>query len=287
MSFSRTTRRIVLPALLAVALAAALLAIVPGRATPARASAGAAADGGHSAKPVIVLEHGAWADASSWNNVISQLQLLGFTVYAPPNLLRGLPQDSDYLHQFLTQNPALQGHPVVLVAHSYGGAVITSAAVGDPEIRALVYVDAFIPDEGDTAADLISGSCVAGNPPDLFNIVPIPGAPGDVDLYLKPSLVPGCFANGLPASQAAVIAATQRPLAASALAATFGPPAWKTIPSWAVIGTADRVIPPANQTFMAKRAGAHITEVNAGHLSLISKPSVVTRVILAAVQATG
>jgi pimeloyl-ACP methyl ester carboxylesterase len=166
---------------------------------------------------VIVLEHGAWADASSWSSVISQLQLLGFTVYAPPNPLRGLPQDADYLHQFLTQNPALQGQPVILVAHSYGGAVITSAAVGDPEVRALVYVDAFIPDEGDTVASLLSGSCLAGNPADLFNIVPIPGAPGDLDLYLKPSLVPGCFANGLPASQAAVIAATQRPLAASAL----------------------------------------------------------------------
>ena len=238
-------------------------------------------------QPVIVLVHGAWADASSWSRVISRLERRGFTVYAPPNLLRGLPEDSDYLHQFLTQNPALQGQPVILVAHSYGGAVATGAAVGDPNIKALVYVDAFIPDQGDTVASLISGSCVAGNPADLFNIVPIPGAPGDVDLYLKPSLVPGCFANGLPASQAAVIAATQRPLAASALAATFGPPAWKTIPSWAVIGTADHVIPVASQTFMAQRAGAHITVVNAGHLSLLSKPSVVTRVILEAVQATG
>ena len=288
MSLSRTARRISLPALLAVLLAAALLAVGPGRATPAGASAGAAAPGGgHSAKPVIVLVHGAWADASGWSSVISRLQRRGFTVYAPPNPLRGLPQDADYLHQFLTQNPALQGQPVILVAHSYGGAVITGAAVGDPEVRALVYVDAFIPDEGDTVATLLSGSCLVGNLADLFNIVPIPGAPGDVDLYLKPSLVPGCFANGLPASQAAVIAATQRPLAASALAATFGSPAWKTIPSWAVIGTGDRVIPPAELTFMAQRAGAHITDVNAGHLSLISKAQVVTRVILEAVQATG
>ena len=288
MSLSRTARRISLPALLAVVLAAVLLAIAPGRATPAGASAGAvAAGGGHPAKPVIVLEHGAWADASSWNSVISQLQLRGFTVYAPPNPLRGLPQDAGYLHQFLTQNPALQGQPVILVAHSYGGAVITGAAVGDPNIKALVYVDAFIPDEGDTVASLISGSCVAGNPADLFSTVPIPGAPGDLDLYLKPSLVPGCFANGLPASQAAVIAATQRPLAASASTEPSGPPAWKTIPSWAVIGTADHVIPVASQTFMAQRAGAHITVVKAGHLSLISKPSVVTRVILEAVQATG
>ncbi len=287
MSLSRTARRISLPALLAVVLAAALLAIAPGR-TPAGASVRAAAGGGYSAKPVIVLEHGAWADASSWTSVISQLQLLGFTVYAPPNPLRGLPQDSAYLHDFLTQNPALAGQPVVLVAHSYGGAVITNAAAGDPEVKALVYVDAFIPDEGDTIAALAGakpGSCL-GDPANDFNPVPYPGGPaGDVDLYIKPDLVPGCFATGLPASQAAVIAATQRPLTASAFAEPSGPPAWKTIPSWAVIGTADRVIPPAELTFMAKRAGARITDVSAGHLSLISEPSAVTRVILQAVHA--
>jgi pimeloyl-ACP methyl ester carboxylesterase len=294
MSLSRAARRISLPALLAAGLSAALLATGPGRATPAGAStsaAAAAAGGGGSAKPLIVLEHGAWADASSWSSVISQLQRSGFTVYAPPNPLRGLPQDSAYLHQFLTQDPALQGHPVVLVGHSYGGAVITNAAVGDPEVRALVYVDAFIPDEGDTIGKLAMeqpGSCLGGNPADVFNLVPYPGAPsGDVDLYIKPNLVPGCFASGLPASQAAVIAATQRPLAASAFTEPSGPPAWKTIPSWAVIGTGDRVIPPAELTFMAKRAGARITDVSAGHLSLVSEPSVVTRVIRAAVQATG
>jgi pimeloyl-ACP methyl ester carboxylesterase len=292
MSLNRTARRISLPALLAVVLAAALLAIVPGRATPAGASAGAAAAGsGHAAKPVIVLEHGAWADASGWSSVISRLQRRGFTVYAPPNPLRGLPQDSAYLHQFLTQNAALAGQRVVLVGHSYGGAVITNAAVGDPEVKALVYVDAFIPDQGDTVGGLLGakpGSCIGGPPADVFNLVPYPGGPpGDVDLYIKPDLVPGCFASGLPASQAAVIAATQRPLAASAATEPSGPPAWKTIPSWAVIGTADRVIPPAELTFMAQRAGARITDVKAGHLSLISKPQVVTRVILQAVQATG
>jgi pimeloyl-ACP methyl ester carboxylesterase len=290
MSLSRMARRISLPALLAVVLAAALLAIAPGRATPAGASVGAATAGaGHSAKPVIVLEHGAWADASSWSSVISQLQRRGFTMYAPPNPLRGLPQDSAYLHQFLTQNAALQGQPVVLVGHSYGGAVITNAAVGAPGVKALVYVDAFIPDQGDTIGGLARakpGSCLSAA--DVFNPVPYPGGPpGDVDLYIKPNLVPGCFATGLPASQAAVIAATQRPLTASAFTEPSGPPAWKTIPSWAVIGTADQVIPPAELTFMAQRAGARVTDVNAGHLSLISEPSVVTRVILKAVQATG
>ncbi len=239
-------------------------------------------------QPVIVLVHGAWADASSWTSVISELQRRGFTMYAPPNPLRGLPQDSAYLHQFLTQNAALQGQPVVLVGHSYGGAVVTNAAVGAPGVRALVYVDAFIPEEGDTIGGLASakpGSCL-GN--EAFNPVPYPGAAsGDVDLYIKPDLVPGCFATGLPASQAAVIAATQRPLTASAFTEPSGPPAWKTIPSWAVIGTGDQVIPPAELTFMAKRAGAHITDVNAGHLSLVSEPSVVIGVILQAVQATG
>ena len=160
MSLSRTGRRISLPALLAVVVAAALLAVGPGRATPAGASAGtAAAGGGHLAKPVIVLVHGAWADASGWSSVISRLQRRGFTVYAPPNPLRGLPQDSAYLHDFLTQNAALQGQPIVLVAHSYGGAVITNAAVGDPEVKALVYVDAFIPTRA-----IPSAACSARSP---------------------------------------------------------------------------------------------------------------------------
>jgi len=176
-----------------------------------------------------------------------------------------------------------------LVAHSYGGAVITNAAVGDPEVKALVYVDAFIPDQGDTVGGLLSaqpGSCLLA--PGVFNPVPYPGGPpGDVDLYINPDQVPGCFATGVPPTQAAVIAATQRPLAASAATEPSGPPAWKTIPSWAVIGTADRVIPPAELTFMAQRAGAHITYVKAGHLSLITKAPVVTRIILQAVQATG
>jgi pimeloyl-ACP methyl ester carboxylesterase len=194
---------------------------------------------------VIVLEHGAWADASSWNSVISRLQRRGFTVYAPPNPLRGLPQDSAYLHDFLTQNAALAGQPVVLVGHSYGGAVITNAAVGDPQVKALVFVDAFIPDQGETLGGLLSsvpGSCLGGNPADTFNFVPYPNTTGDVDTYIKPSLVPGCFANGLPAKQAAVIAATQRPLAASTLGEASG--TWpEEIPSWAV--TARPAIPPA------------------------------------------
>ncbi len=279
---------------IAAVLAAAALLALPSQAALARPAGPRAGHGNGGAKPVIVLVHGAWADGSSWAGVIRRLQRDGFTVYAPPNPLRGLSgfpsSDPAYLHDFLTQNAALAGQPVILVGHSYGGAVITNAAVGDPEIKALVYVDAFIPDQGETLGGLLSsvpGSCLGGNPTDVFNLVPYPGSPpGDVDTYIKASLVPGCFASGLPARQAAVIAATQRPLAASTLSEPSGTPAWKTIPSWAVIGTADKVIPPALLQSMAQRANARITDVKAGHLSLISKAGVVTQVIINAAQAT-
>ena len=280
--------------IIAAALAVATVLALSSQAAFARPAGSRAFHWSGGNKPVIVLVHGAWADASSWNGVIRRLQGDGFTVYAPPNPLRGLSgfpsSDPAYLHDFLTQNAALAGKPIVLVGHSYGGAVITNAAVGDPEVKALVFVDAFIPAKGETLGGLLAsvpGSCLGGNPTDIFNLVPYPGGPtGDVDTYIKPSLVPGCFASGLPASQAAVIAATQRPLAASTLSEPSGTPAWKTIPSWAVIGTADKVIPPALLESMAKRAKAHITKVNAGHLSLISNPGVVTQVIIKAACAT-
>jgi pimeloyl-ACP methyl ester carboxylesterase len=288
-SWAAHRTRLLLIIFAAVLAVAGLLALTSQGAS-ARAGGSDAFHWGGGPKPVIVLEHGAWADGSSWDRVIRRLQNDGFTVYAPPNPLRGLPQDSASLHDFLTQNAALAGHPVILVGHSYGGAVITNAAVGDPEVKALVFVDAFIPGQGETLGGLLGsvpGSCLGGNPAGVFTFVPYPGGPpGDVDVYIKPALVPGCFASGLPAPAAAIIAATQRPLAASTLGEPSGPPAWKTIPSWAVIGTADKVIPPALLQSMAQRAGAHITDVNAGHLSLISRANTVTRVILQAASAT-
>ena len=275
-------RLVITAALLAVATLVPLTA----QAASAHASSSHAFRWGGGTKPTIVLVHGAWADASSWSKVILQLQEDGFTVYAPPNPLRGVTYDSTYLADFLSTIPG----PIVLVGHSYGGVVITNAATGNANVKALVYVDAFIPDQGETLQDLVSaqpGSCLGGNPANVFNFAPYPGGPaGDVDIYIKPSVVPGCFASGLLASQAAVIAATQRPLAASILQEPSGAPAWKTIPSWAVIGTADQALPPAEQTFMAKRAGAHITDVNAGHLSMIADPEAVAQVIEQAAQAT-
>ena len=266
-------------------LAVAGLLISFSQVASAHTSAGAAPGSGP--KPTIVLVHGAWADSGSWNKVTALLQADGYTVDAPPDPLQGLSYDSSSLADFLS---TISG-PIVLVGHSYGGMVITNAAVGNTNVKALVYDDAFIPAAGNTLLGLTGaepGSCLAGNPATVFNQVPYPGAPsGDADLYVKQSVFPGCFANGLPAGEAAVLAATQRPLAASVLTEPSGSPAWKSIPSWAVIGTADHVIPPAELVAMARQAHASITMVpGAPHLSMIYRPGIVAKMILEAVRAT-
>jgi pimeloyl-ACP methyl ester carboxylesterase len=266
--------------ILAVVAAAAALFVPLSQVASARTAAPAQAGG---PKPTIVLEHGAWADSGSWDAVIQRLQADGYTVYAPPNPLQGLTYDSTFLADFLH---SIKG-PIVLVGHSYGGAVITNAATGDKQVKALVYVDAFAPAKGQTIAELLGtvpGSCAA---PANLNVVPFPGAPTGVgDAYIKQNVFPSCMANGLPASEARYLAATQRPLATIALTQATGVPAWETIPSWAVVGTADHAIPPALQLDMARTAHAHITEVRAPHLSMISDPGVVANVILKAVRAT-
>jgi len=266
---------------------AAVIVAVAGLVIPlsqiASAGTAEAAAGGDGPKPSIVLVHGAWADSGSWDGVIQRLQADGYTVYAEPNPLRGLPYDAAYLADFLH---SISG-PIVLVGHSYGGAVITNAATGDPQVKALVYVDAFAPAQGQTLAQLLAaypGSCVV---PANLNVVPFPGAPSGVgDAYITQSVFPSCMANDLPATEANVLAATQRPIATIALTQPTGVPAWQTIPSWAVVGTADHAIPPALQLAMANTAHAHITKVDASHLSMISNPDTVTDVILKAVRAT-
>jgi pimeloyl-ACP methyl ester carboxylesterase len=238
-------------------------------------------------KPSIVLVHGAWADGSSWSRVIALLQDKGYTVYAPANPLRGLGSDSAYIADFLH---SIVG-PIVLVGHSYGGAVITNAAAGNPNVKALVFVDAFAPDQGETLGQLssappppgLSPSCLAGDPTLVLNFVPLTG--GDVDTYVKPSLFPSCFANDLPPSQGAVLASIQRPLALSVLPEKSGVPAWKTIPSWYLVGTIDNVIPSWAQFFMAQRAGSTIVQVRASHLAMISHPEAVTDLIQQAARA--
>jgi pimeloyl-ACP methyl ester carboxylesterase len=238
-------------------------------------------------RPTIVLVHGAWADGSSWGDVVPELQNDGYSVVVEANPLRGLASDSAYLAATLH---AISG-PIVLVGHSYGGAVITNAATGDSDVKALVYVDAFVPDQGETTLQLANqrpGSCLGGKPADVFNAIPYPGAVGgDVDLYVKPALFPDCFANGISKQEQDTLAAGQRPITLSALMAKSGVPAWKTIPSWDLVGTNDRVIPPAEQMFMARRAHAHIVQVPAPHLSMLTDPGAVTHLILDAVKAEG
>jgi pimeloyl-ACP methyl ester carboxylesterase len=221
---------------------------------------GSAATGRTTAvKPTIVLVHGAWANTASWSGVIARLQAEGYSVDAPPNPLRSLAGNAASIADFLH---TIKG-PIVLVGHSYGGAVITNSATGNPNVKALVYVDAFAPAKGESALGLDSskpGSALGAGPTKVFNFVPYPGAPkGDALLYVKPDVFEQAFANGLPAREGAVLAATQAPAAYSALTAPSGTPAWKTIPSWYVLGTIDRAIPPAIELFMAQRMHAHIT----------------------------
>src|ERR1700685_1563542 len=225
-------------------------------------------------KPTIVLVHGAWADGSSWNAVATELRGQGFTIHTPTNLLRGPKQDSDYVASFLAQRTS---GPVVLVGHSYGGFVITNVAPGSGEVKALVYVDAFAPDEGETVFQILGGSGSALDVPDptaVLDIVGYPGAPeGDAEAFLKADTVLNSFAQDLPEADRWLIIASQRPISLSANTAPTVNTAWKTIPSWAVVGTEDRVIPPATQRSMAERAGSTISEVAGSHVSVVSDPS--------------
>lgn len=232
-------------------------------------------------KPTIVLVHGAFADASSWNAVIPLLQKAGFTVYAPPNTLRGLDTDAANLATFVN---SIHG-PVILVGHSYGGAVISVVAPTEGNVKALVYVDAFAPDTGESAGSLLSS--YPPPPKDFFVPVPLAGTAG-ADLYIAPKYYGAVFASDVPPAMSAIMAVTQRPLTASALGdkapATEG---WKILPSWYVIGDADQVIPPALQLMMATRAKSHISHVPGGsHPSMIEHPQATVDAIEAAAAAT-
>ncbi|HET6987968.1 MAG TPA: alpha/beta hydrolase [Kribbella sp.] len=258
---------------------AAVLAVVMTAVSPA------AATHPNGPKPTIVLVHGAWADGSGWSKVTSRLLDDGYTVRVPPNPLRNLANDAATIRNFLA---TLSG-PIVLVGHSYGGAVITNAATGNPNIKALVYVDAFAPAQGESILPLVGADSALAvkDPATVFDFVPYPGAPaGDVDLYLKHDTFINSFASGLPRRQAENLYPVQRPLTLSAGSGLSGPPAYETIRSWYVLGTRDLIITPEAQLFMATRAHSTITRIPAGHLGLISKPGPVTKVIEQADRAT-
>ncbi|WP_433785292.1 alpha/beta fold hydrolase [Actinomycetospora sp. CA-101289] len=234
----------------------------------------------------IILVHGAWADGSSWNLVAPELRSRGLSVLTPPNLLRGVGTDAPYVTSFVSQRVS---GPVVLVGHSYGGFVITNAAAGAGDVRALVYVDAFIPDAGETVFQILGGSGSALDVPDpttVLDLAGYPGAPeGDVEAFLKADTVHGSFAQDLPEADRALIVESQRPITLSANLTPGTDAAWKSLPSWAVVGTEDRVIPPGTQRQMAERAGSTISEVVGSHVSMVSNPQVTIDAILAAVEA--
>src|SRR6478672_3065387 len=239
-------------------------------------------------KPTIVLVHGAWADASSWNAVSTELRGQGYTVFSPPNLLRGVATDAPYISSFVAQRTT---GPVVLVGHSYGGFVITNAATQGDDVKALVYVDAFVPDEGETVFQILGGSGSALDVPDpttVLDLVTYPGSPeGDLEAFLKPDTVHQSFAQDLEEADRWLIVASQRPITLSANTSPSAAAAWKSIPSWAVVGSEDLVIPPQTQQRMAERAGATITTVDGSHVSMVSHPQVTIDAITAAADTVG
>ena len=232
----------------------------------------------------VVLVHGAFADASSRNGVITRLQAKGVTVTAPANPLRGITADSAYIAEVLEQ---IEG-PIVAVGHSYGGAVITNAATDAKNVVGLVYVAAFAPDEGETL-----GAAEAASKDSVLNSALVPrqypnrGDGSETEFYIDPAQAHDAFAGDLSDREAALIAATQRPISELAFSEPSGPPAWKDRPSWAVVATGDRAAGADVTRSMAERAGARITEVDGSHVVMVSQPQAVTDVILEAVAAVG
>lgn len=238
-----------------------------------------------SGSPTVVLVHGAFADASSWNGVIERLQAKGVQAKAPANPLRGISNDSAYIAGVLEETPG----PVIAVGHSYGGAVITNAAKQAKNVVALVYVAAFATEEGEVLGDVEEGSKDS-----VLNsaLVPLhyPAANGGepaVEFAIDPAKFHDAFAADLPAEETAVMAATQRPVAESGFSEQGGAPAWKDLPSWAVVATGDKAAGTDVIRSMAERAGATITEIDGSHVIMVSQPQTVTDVILEAVAGVG
>lgn len=252
--------------------AAVLGVLAVGASAPAKAAP---------AKPTIVLVHGAFAESASWDGVVSILTRDGYPVISAANPLRSVEGDAATIAALLKTIPG----PVILVGHSYGGMVISAAAVGQPNVKGLVYVDGFQPEVGESAFDLsgkFPGSTLGAA---LAPPVPLPG--GGQDIYIQGARFHAQFAADLPADKAALMFAAQRPVTLAALQEAAKAPAWKTIPSWSIYGSLDLNIPPAALAFMAERAGSRRTVVipGASHVSMISHPREVAALIEEAAKA--
>jgi pimeloyl-ACP methyl ester carboxylesterase len=234
-------------------------------------------------EPTIVLVHGAFADASSWDGVVERLLQGGHHVVAPANPLRGVAADSAYLASYISQ---IDG-PMILVGHSYGGAVISNAATTAKNVLALVFVAAYAPEKGETL-----GGAGANSKDSVLNSALVQrlyptGKDGETapEFIVDPAKFHDAFAADVPDRQSAVMAVTQRPIAAGAFSEASGPQAWKTIPSWAVVAVGDKAAGTDVIRSMAKRAGAKTVEIKGSHVIMVSQPQAVTDVILEALQA--
>ncbi|HEY4225458.1 MAG TPA: alpha/beta hydrolase [Pseudolysinimonas sp.] len=232
--------------------------------------------------PTVVLVHGAFADAGSWAGVTAILQAARVTVLAPANPLRGVTSDSAYIASVISQ---IDG-PVLAVGHSYGGAVITNAGTAASNVVGLVYISAFAPDEGEKLGDVTATSADA-----ILSTALLPrqfptgsGSEPAVELYVDPAKFHEVFAADLPAAQSAVLGASQRPIAAAAFDDATGVPAWKTLPSWAVVGTGDKAAGADLTRAHAQRAGSQLTELDGSHLVFVAQPQPVADVILTALK---
>jgi pimeloyl-ACP methyl ester carboxylesterase len=231
-------------------------------------------------KPTIVLVHGAFADSTSWSSEIAFLQSKGYPVVAVANPLRGVASDSAYLLSVLQ---TISG-PIVLVGHSYAGFLVSEAAAADPAVKALVYVAAYIPEKGESPADLtymFPGSELQGS-----NLV-TRAEPGGTDIYINPANFASVYAGGLSGAQVAIASVVQRPITAAALgeATTVDPPA--ATPKWEIVALHDNAIPTKAEFFMASRAHANVVTVSSGHDVPAAAPQVVDSVILRAAQSAG
>jgi pimeloyl-ACP methyl ester carboxylesterase len=280
---TNVSRRQVLATGAALAGSAALMATPFG--ADAAAATAQAAKSGSKVKPTIVLVHGGYADSSCWNGTLQYLQGEGYTTICASNPLRGIPTDAPYIGSLLD---SISG-PVVLVAHSMGGTVITNAAAGKSNVNALVYIAAFVPDVGETQGELINkfpGSEV------LPVSVPVPYTKPDgstgTDLYLSKD-GQAAFAADVSTGTFRLLQATQRPFDADSFIYPTQAAAWRTIPSWGLVAGRDKAIPPAAERWMYSRANFRkVVEVRtSSHVAMISHPRIVADLIDDAAKATG
>ncbi|MCM4085238.1 alpha/beta fold hydrolase [Paractinoplanes hotanensis] len=266
-----------------MALRTAMTAGVAVAALVAGSASAAAGPRPSAQKPTVVLVHGAFADSSSWNGVVKELLRDGYPVVAAANPLRGLHSDAQYVRSVLA---SVKG-PIVLAGHSYGGSVMSEAADGDKDVKALVYIASFAPEKGESTSAL-AAKFPGGQLGEALNQVPVtvPGTGAGTDLYIKQDQFRRVFAADVPRKEAALMAATQRPITSAALDEKATRTAWKSIRSWFLITRQDLAIPPDSMRFMAKRAKSRTVEINASHAVTVSEPDAVADLIVEAARAT-